>query len=543
MKKDEWPGSEAGNSADDAGRFDGLLAVAVGALGILWTGFYFDRGLDAFDAGLFAAEAERVATGGVYGRDFLAPYGPGRYYLIAALFSLFGYSLKVQALLWVLLRGVAGALAYLIGRHFLPRKSALLPALVILAAPGALHKSFFQVGALLLVLLYLRYRGRPGPLRCGIAGLGTAVVALFRVDVGVFGACSLVVLLLLELLWDRPRPGTGVLVRRIGSFALGAALVALPAACYFMAVSDVGFIIQAEWHRTSLVSGFADVVRVPSITEALKAPDPASAKLLMLALLLRGVPLIYLFVLVHAIFLRVRQGAMKGGLELLGLAVFGIPILNQVRITPTFNHLLHALPLAAISWAVWIHAIKDGPLLRWIPLRSLRSVIVAAVLIVPLALPVYYNLAHTRGVLPGSILNRTEFNEPFLLERAGIYETRQNVDELERAVRYIQSTTGPEDPLFAGPFSPALNFLSQRRPAIRFLEPFYYFRNEAFQRQVIEDLERTRPPLILLDPTIRVGGQDLERDAPLVFAYIKAHYYAPVRQGMNTSRFMIWLRR
>ncbi|MHC4945027.1 MAG: hypothetical protein ACYTG7_18585 [Planctomycetota bacterium] len=543
MKTNGLPTSDAGNPADTARRFDGLLALLVAAAGIIWTGLYFDRGLDAFDAGLFATEAERVAEGGVYGRDFLAPYGPGRYYLIALLFSLFGYSLKVQACLWLVLRGLAGALAYLTGRFFLPRSLAVLPALVILAAPGALHKSFFQVGALLLVLLYLHYRRNPCLLRCGIAGAAAAFIALFRVDVGVFGTLSFIILYLLEMVWDQPRPEFSVVARRIGSFAAGAAGVTLPVVCYFMAVSDIGFIFQAEWHRTLLVSGFADMLHVPSFTEALNAPAPASSKLFLLAVLLHGVPLVYLAVLILAIFMRIRHDAKRGGLEMLGLAVFGIPILNQVRITPTFNHLLHALPLAAISWAVWIHAAKDTGLFRWMTLRSLRWVIAGVLLIIPLALPVYYNHAFTRGVLPGSIRNRTDFNEPFLLARAGIYESQKNVDDLERAVRYIESTTGPDDPLFAGPFSPVLNFLAHRPPAIRFLEPFYYFRNEAFQRLVIEDLERTDPPLILLDPLTRVGGQDLEHDAPLVYAYIKERYYTPARPSVKPARYTIWHRR
>jgi hypothetical protein len=85
--------------------------------------------------------------------------------------------------------------------------------------------------------------------------------------------------------------------------------------------------------------------------------------------------------------------------------------------------------------------------------------------------------------------------------------------------------------------------LAHRPPAVRFLEPFYYFRNEEMQGRVVEDLDRTRPSLIILDPTTRVGQQSLRQDAPLVFTFIAQHYDPAGKSGKMGDRYQIWLRR
>ncbi|MBU0755407.1 MAG: hypothetical protein KJ645_09720, partial [Planctomycetes bacterium] len=501
-------------------RADLWIALALLAIGWFVTGLYFDRGLDAFDAGLFASEAERVAAGGVYGKDFLAPYGPGRYYLIALLFSVFGTTLKVQAGLWLVLRGLVGLLVFLVGRSFVTRKAAVLPALAVILAPGALHKSFFQAGALCIVLSYLICRRRNSMKTYFAAGVCAVVVALFRVDVGVFGALSFLLLLLLENLWDRPRPGIANTLKRIAAYCAGAALILLPVLLYFQAVSDPVFILEAEWHRTLSVSGFAGNFDTASFSQALASPDETAGKRFLLACLLWSAPLVYLLLALTALFKRTQGDERWGRLELFALVLFGLPVLNQVRITPTFNHLLHTLPLVLIAWTVCITALGSCTVLKRIKNRGIKAMLTLLFLLGPLGTPVYYNLVYTRGVLPGSLQNRWEFTEPMTLSRAKIFEKPVTVQEIERLVRYIESTTHPDDPIFAGPFSPALNFLAHRPPAIRFLEPFYYFRNEKMQRYVVEDLKRTRPPLILIDPSLRVGGQGLETDAPLVYGYI-----------------------
>jgi len=329
---------------------------------------------------------------------------------------------------------------------------------------------------------------------------------------------------------------------RDSRFIGGAVAVCVPVLLYLFAVSDVPLILQAEWHRTVAVSSFPEALDAPDLRDATAIAGGASLKRGLLAVMLSFAPAALLLAALTAVWLRRRSPGGADPLRLFALALFAAPILNQVRITPTFNHLLHALPLVWIAWAAWVDAIRPRRPLGalWMPARTVAAFLAAAI---PIFLPVYYNLSFTRGVLPGSIKSRSEFTEPILLDRAGLYETPARAEALERIVRYIRETTGPEDPLFAGPFSPVLNFLADRPPAIRFLEPFYYFDSEPMQRLVIEDLERTKPPLIVLDLFTEVAGRRLETHAPLVFAYLRSRYTSPPPSGAKPGGYALWLRR
>lgn len=532
-KEDERSVSAKGSRGADPSMKDMLLALLLGLAALLYTGLYFDRGLDSFDAGLFAAEAERALSGGIYGKDFLAPYGPGRYYVIGVLFWIFGPSLKVQAAFWLVLRGAAAFLMYRVARRLLPAAWAILPVLAVTAAHGALHKSLFQVTALLNILAYLSYRRSPSWRSCFAAGLVIAAGSLFRADVGVFGFLSFLILLGLERLWNRPPPAVTVILKRTVVFAAGAAVLLAPVFLYLLLKSDIGLILKAEWHRTRLVSAFPEMLQFPNA---------------WVACMVYGAPIVYAMLIIAAVLRRVRLGPEGWGLEVLALAVFGVPLLNQVRITPTFNHWLHAAPLVFLSVACLAWMLKASRPASRIPSGILRESAGFTVILLACGLPVYYNLACTKGIFPGSLKNRFEFTELVKLERAGIYETPERARNIEKLVRRIRETTRPEEPLFAGPFSPAINFLADRPPATRYLEPFYYFRSESLQKLVVADLFRTRPLFVIFefkddDPAVQkilqVGGMDLKKDGFRVYEFIRLHYD---RVGM-WGRFEVWLRR
>jgi len=524
---------------------DLALAFLVGSMGLAFTWFYFDHGLDPFDHGLFATAAWQAGSGGVYGTDFLAPYGPGRYYLIALLFELFGASLKTQAYLWLALRAAVPVLVFLAARRFLSRVPAVLPALVVIMAPGALHKGLFQAVAVSNVLVYLVYRKRRTGTMCFIAGIVMGVGTLFRVDAGVFGCVSFLALIGLELLWDCPRPPFKTVLRRCSAFVGGAAVPTLPVLIYLFLVSDVGLILTAEWHRVLNVSSFAEYLPVPDLIGSGMSASLPAFKRFLLALMLRAAPAVYLLLAAAAVFKRVRKSScVNSTLEILSLPVFGILVLNQVRITPTFNHLLHAAPLVFVSAVVLAHMFIGSRFFAKVAAPDVLKTTAASLLcLLPCALPVYYNLALSRGVLPGSIRNRFDFTEPLELDRAGIFVGAQQARELEDIVHYIEANTSPEDTLFAGPFEPVINFLSGRPPAVGFLEPFYYFGSERLQREVIRDLERSKPPVVVIDQAIVVGRMSLEKDAPLIHAFLRQSYTQAGMPGKERGPYRILLRR
>jgi len=511
-----------------------VYAIVVGVFALVYTWLYYDRGLDQFDVGLFATEAERAAQGGVYGEDFLAPYGPGRYYLIGFLFKVFGPTLKTQAVLWLVMRGLIAVLLFKASRAFLPTWLAILAAVVVTLAPGALHKGFFQAGVLIVLLSWLAYRRKPSFMSCAISGATIAMVSLFRVDIGVFGWCSFLLLIWIETSWNIPRLAVSSALARTVALIVGAALIISPIVIWLWIKSDLALIVKAEIHRTLNVSSFADYLKIPGFNEGIRP--------FLFASMIRSGPVIFVLLAIAAIVRRVGRGYQSESLTPLALVVIGAPVLNQVRITPTFNHFLHALPLVLLAALTLILFIKEIRFFKLIKMRIVRQSIVIFLVLIPCSIPVYFNFAYARGVFPASIRNIWDFTEQVKLDKAGIFESPGAARGLEKIVKYIKMNTQPDEAVFVDPFSPVLNFLADRPPAVRFLEPFYYFGNQELQQIVIDDMIKTNPSLIILDPLTRVGRQRLKDDAPTVYSYIRQNY---TRVGMRErvmKNYQIWIK-
>ena len=506
----------------------------------VYTGLYFDRGLDPFDEGLYAAEACRIIDGGAYGSDFLAPYGPGRYYLIAMLFTLFGSSLKVQAALFLCLRGVVAAALYLAGKRVLPRGWAVFLACAVVVAHGALHKSFFQAVVVVNLLAYYFYRSSPSLKRCLVAGAIIGAGSLFRVDAGVFAALSFGLLLSLELFLDRPKADVPLFFRKLTAFAAGALIAVLPVILGVLLSGSLGDVFAAELQRTVNVSRFAGAVEPP---EFLAALDAGRIKDLLFAAMIPSGPFVFLFLCIILLVGAVRgRRNREGTLESLAVAVFGLPVLNQVKITPTFNHFLQAAPLVLMAATmILVYAA------RWCRqgkgrLPRAAGWFLAAAAAVPALLPVCCTLFLIRSdsVLPGTIRNRCAFQDPMAVDRAGIYWEKEKAADLRLVVREIRKGCGPDEPLFCGPFCPVVYFLADRPPAVPFVEPFYYL--------VIEALEERKPRFVVLEkgelhgPGVSVGGASLSRDAELVCLYIRAHYERTAGSRLF-RRYEIWERK
>jgi hypothetical protein len=73
-----------------------------------------DRSVGSFDEGLILFGSTRVLSGDMPYRDFYANYGPGQFYVLAALFKVFGPSVLVERLWDLLIRSCTVLVIYLI---------------------------------------------------------------------------------------------------------------------------------------------------------------------------------------------------------------------------------------------------------------------------------------------------------------------------------------------------------------------------------------------------------------------------------------------
>jgi hypothetical protein len=223
--------------------------ATAGAL-ILCAVIYFtvgmNRTVDLTDEGLVLFGAERVLNGDVPHRDFFTLYGPGQFYLLAALFKLFGSSVLVERAWDTVVRCISVVLVFIVVRQAAPPRAALLAAtasLVWLASFGYHGYPIFPALAVVLggvALLAPVLAGAMVTSRLLGAGACAGVVAMFRYDIGlaVFATECVVVALsgwcggvtIIARLWGA--------VRGVLRFGAGFVIVVMPIAVAF-AISGV----------------------------------------------------------------------------------------------------------------------------------------------------------------------------------------------------------------------------------------------------------------------------------------------------------------
>jgi hypothetical protein len=211
------------------------------AIGVLGCAFLFLfatmlRVVNEYDEGLILFGSTRVLSGDVPYRDFFRTYGPAQFYVLAALFKLFGPSVLVERLWDLLIRACTVLVVYLIVDGAWSRKRA-----IFLAALTCMWLSYFGsygfpvFPSLLFSLLSLYclvpiYRGcRPiAPLLA--SGICVGVTILFRHDVGVAaavgGAFTLGLFHITQKL-DTPNK-ISALLRSVMIYAGGIALALVP---------------------------------------------------------------------------------------------------------------------------------------------------------------------------------------------------------------------------------------------------------------------------------------------------------------------------
>lgn len=186
----------------------------------------------AYDEGYLLDSVERILDGQVIYRDFHHTYAPGSFYLVAAMFKIFGKTILLERLVFALLGALRCLLAFSIVRTVTRSRLAYLAPVLAMIAPGPWHKVFFPAFGFLALYAVLLATVR-GPRWYLVAGSATGLAAIFRQDVAGFAAVAAVVGLAIEG-W-RLRTGLASALRRLGLFAAGGAAVAAPVLLYFLA--------------------------------------------------------------------------------------------------------------------------------------------------------------------------------------------------------------------------------------------------------------------------------------------------------------------
>ncbi|HUK91524.1 MAG TPA: glycosyltransferase family 39 protein [Blastocatellia bacterium] len=166
------------------------------ALALAAYGVFLKRGVAPAVVGYNLVPAERVLGGQIPYRDFLYNYTPGVLWLNAAVFRCFGTSLITARAGVFAAKAATAALLYLVGAHYISKRAALLPVLMMLAwiGYGDLLKVFptqygmpLLLGAWLCILnAFDSVKGRGQGAWLAGAGALAGAVLIFKQNVGVF---------------------------------------------------------------------------------------------------------------------------------------------------------------------------------------------------------------------------------------------------------------------------------------------------------------------------------------------------------------------
>jgi len=172
------------------------MPVGVFACAFLFLIITMYRFVNPYDEGLILVGSTRVLSGDIPYRDFYANYGPAQFYVLAALFKVFGPSVLVERLWDLLVRSCVVLIIYLIVDGAWSRGRA-----IFLAALTGMWFSYFEnygypvFPCLLFSLLSLYcmlpvFQGSHAIAPLLASGLCVGITILFRHDVGIASAAG-----------------------------------------------------------------------------------------------------------------------------------------------------------------------------------------------------------------------------------------------------------------------------------------------------------------------------------------------------------------
>jgi len=209
--------------------------------------FWMDPFVGIYDESLVLFGADRVLHGDIPFRDFWSIYGPGAYYVLAAIFRIFGETAFVGRVADVVVKTAIVATAYLIVRTFGARAIALVAASFVLLLMVHLANYGVPLFVAILVSMAALYglrmsAARGSPRLAAVSGAVAAVGVLYRHDLGIY--CVLVCAVFLWRLRVDVRPRPPAADSLVAPFVGSLAGVLLPAVIYLglnVPVADLSF--------------------------------------------------------------------------------------------------------------------------------------------------------------------------------------------------------------------------------------------------------------------------------------------------------------
>lgn len=517
-----------------------------------------DRTLIVYDEGIALTGAMRVMAGKVPYRDFYFIYGPAQPYLLAELFRLFGPSVLVERLLELVTDAALAASVYAITRRYCNRLTTLLTtAVCVLWLFGLDIHITTNTPVLLLILVSTAlllpiFERDLSLLRLFAVGALVGLMTLFRHDAGI--AITFIDMVMIVAAWLQrhsfPASRLRSICSAIAPYLLGFLVLVLPPLFAYLSV--------APWHDL-----YFDLIGYPSqhyrASRSLPFPGihlktldnlgvylPVLIALLSIATILvnrpsirrkdaRSLPwLAFLFFFTTIVIVMYVKGLVRVSVNQAFLAL--LPSILVLAVL--FEHRRHSPPLIRrlINLAMGLSVIAA----LWSGMRDMKFL--------------YQQKASfiARVLSPSTQIplspNSNWCADPGPLTRGLCFVP--DPDHI-RTIEFLQAHTAPGDELYVGlPHHDRIlindsltYFATQRMPATK----WYHFDPDLqntvlIQQQMIQDMEKNRPPYIALDSEFAQLHEpnDSSRSSGvfLLDDYIRQHY----RLVQTFGEMFIWQR-
>ena len=493
-----------------------------------------------FDEGIIVVAAQRLLAGEIPYKDFfIVMYPPGQIYMLAAIFKLFASSLIAGRIYTALISVGISMLVFFITRiltknlvisifSWLMVLTSLSPRLGALPAPiwpGMLL-------GILSVYIFIRYLKNPKSSSIFIAGLTAGAAILFRHDIGIFAALSILLPLLIEALNKKS-------VKYIIFFVSAISFITIPWVAYFLSLSASKDIFN------SLIA----FTFIHEKTAGIPFPRPCfdlnmifhgslhfiNVNQFYLPILVYGYTLIRLLARV----LRYSWRIEAEGLSLLSILSFGMFTFNHVRIRSDAAHLLTVLAPAMILSAFILHdAFSSGFKFK---LKCIAKYATGLVIAMLLGLLLIKNVDK---YIKNTYIKVYRYDIVKVgFERGALYLPREEAGDVLSTVKFIKENTGTGDRIYIGNIahwkddfggSTVLYFLADRLPSAKFYELLPgLVTNKEVQIEIRDSLIHKDVKLIVLQDVEMAGLErsGVPEERRILDDFIEREYKATARFG------------
>lgn len=491
----------------------------------------YDYGLRIDDEGYLLAGVTRLLSGQIPYIDFPQNYSPGRYYLFAALFRLFGEDLLVIRIFWVVLIASSAALAFLLARRLVPRYTALIAAVLVTVVPAPVHKSFFIFIPLLnlyLAALYLEERVSPFWLGC-VSG----VTILFRQDVGAVGMLVGLAAIFIDKMRSQYQSACNAGDKRRGRrrhtpFFLGILCSLLPLFLYYGIHSGIGELVS-QLLFAGLKANKGKPLPYPNAIFLIRHIFTRPS---LYFLIVFYAPLVLYALSLGLIIKKIAGKNVPTATSLHAMILLtGLLIFPQVLIRSDFSHISQVLPPFYLLITYWItHSAnfagnKSAGAATRLLSATLSTFLIAVVLYVA-AFNIF--LFQNQRSPFFTRFSREHDYRTLDIPRARVLLPHNMCEILSSVVRHVTIHTCAGDYLIAMPYAPIFNFLTDRPNPTRYdiFLPGEMDGSEEQQHEITRSMENPRLKYVIMDdqPQSGIDAQQIEQTIPEVYKYIAEHF-------------------